>query len=153
VPLSGAAQYRGGNHDVDVYWLGRDWPPLACECKARKNGSGFAVLEKWLGAHDALLLRRNHADPLILLPWRTWAALLNKNSCGVVMSQRDSGYARKEVGGPGGVARSQDKLIGDLLRPLARPSRRHVNNTSTRDRKSAVLRCSQAAGTAQKPPK
>ena len=23
-----------------------------------------------------LLLRRNHSDPLVVLPWRTWASLL-----------------------------------------------------------------------------
>jgi Holliday junction resolvase len=78
VPLSGATRYQGGNHDLDVYCFGRDWPPLTGECKARKSGSGFAVLEKWLGTNDALFLKRNNAAPLILLPWRTWAVLLNK---------------------------------------------------------------------------
>ena len=78
VPLSGAARYRGGNHDLDIYCFGSDWPPLTGECKARKNGGGFAVLEKWLGTNDALFLKRNNATPLILLPWRTWAVLLNR---------------------------------------------------------------------------
>ena len=78
IPLSGAARYRGDGHDIDVYAFGADWPPLCGECKARKDGAGFAVLEKWLGTHDALFLKRNHADPLVVLPWRTWQALLNK---------------------------------------------------------------------------
>jgi hypothetical protein len=48
------------------------------ECKARKDRGGFVQLEKWLGDYDVLFLRRNHADPLLLLPWRVWVALLEK---------------------------------------------------------------------------
>src|SRR5260221_14587096 len=69
-PLSGASRFRGSGHDVDVYALGRDEAPLVAEVKARKNGTGFAQLETWLGEHDPLLLRRNHADLLLVLPWR-----------------------------------------------------------------------------------
>ena len=46
-------------------------PPIS-----RKNGAGFTQLERWLGEYDLLVLRRNHADPMIVLPWRTWTALL-----------------------------------------------------------------------------
>jgi len=46
--------------------------------KARGNGSGFTLLEKWLGDYDALFLRRNRAEPLVLLPWSTWVALLER---------------------------------------------------------------------------
>jgi len=47
-------------------------PPIS-----RKNGAGFITqLERWLGEYDLLVLHRNHADPMIVLPWRTWAALL-----------------------------------------------------------------------------
>jgi hypothetical protein len=46
-------------------------PPIS-----RKNGAGFTQLERWLGEYDLLVLRRNHAAPMIVLPWRTWAALL-----------------------------------------------------------------------------
>jgi len=35
-------------------------------------------LERWLGENDLLFLRRDHAEPLVLLPWRVWAALLAK---------------------------------------------------------------------------
>jgi hypothetical protein len=77
-PLSGASRFRGSGHDVDLYILGRDTAPLVGEVKARKNGSGFAQLEKWLGEYDLLFLRRNHVDPLVLLPWSTWAALLER---------------------------------------------------------------------------
>src|SRR5205823_2043774 len=71
-PLSGASRFRGSGHDVDIYAFGGDEAPLVAECKARKNGGGFVQLEKWLGEYDALFLRRNHADPLVLLPWRVW---------------------------------------------------------------------------------
>jgi len=76
VPLSGGAHYQGRNHDVDVYARGREEAPLVCEIKARKSGAGFVTLEKWLGENDALFLKRNHAEPIVLLPWRVWAALL-----------------------------------------------------------------------------
>jgi hypothetical protein len=35
-------------------------------------------LETWLGEYDALFLRRNNADPMVVLPWRVWTALLAK---------------------------------------------------------------------------
>jgi hypothetical protein len=77
-PLSGASRFRGSGHDLDIYAFGRDAAPLVAECKARKNGAGFTTLEKWLGEYDLLALKRNHADPMIVLPWRVWAALLAK---------------------------------------------------------------------------
>lgn len=76
VPLSGAQRYQGNGADVDVYAFGRDAAPLVCEVKARKSGAGFATLEKWLGENDALFLKRNNAEPMVVLPWRTWARLL-----------------------------------------------------------------------------
>src|SRR5215831_7134141 len=72
-PLSGASRFRGSGHDLDIYALGRDEPPLVAEVKARKDGAGFVTLESWLGEYDALFLRRNNADPLVLVPWRIWA--------------------------------------------------------------------------------
>jgi hypothetical protein len=77
-PLSGASHFRGSGHDVDVYALGENQPPLVAEVKARATGAGFAVLEKWLGNYDALILRRDRADPLVLLPWRVWARILGE---------------------------------------------------------------------------
>jgi hypothetical protein len=78
IPLSGASRYRGAGHDVDLYPFGRDAAPLVAEVKARKNGSGFTQLEKWLGEYQALFLRRNRADPLVILPWSTWVTMLDK---------------------------------------------------------------------------
>jgi Holliday junction resolvase len=77
-PLSGASRFRGSGHDVDVYALGKEEAPLVAEVKARKDGGGFIQLERWLGEFDLLVLRKDRTDPMILLPWRTWAALLAK---------------------------------------------------------------------------
>lgn len=46
--------------------------------KKRKGGAGFTTLERWLGEYDALFLRRNHTDPMIVLPWRIWVRLLER---------------------------------------------------------------------------
>ena len=77
-PLSGASRFRGSGHDIDIYAFGREEAPLVVELKARKGGGGFVQLEKWLGEYDCLFLRRNNADPMVVLPWRVWAALLEK---------------------------------------------------------------------------
>jgi Holliday junction resolvase len=77
-PLSGSSRFRGSGHDLDVYAFGREEAPLVAESKARKDGGGFVQLEKWLGEYDLLFLRRNHADPLVLLPWRVWSHLLKR---------------------------------------------------------------------------
>jgi Holliday junction resolvase len=77
-PLSGASHFRGSGHDIDIYGLGKNEAPLVAEVKARANGAGFATLEKWLAEYDALFLRRDNADPLVVLPWRMWARILKR---------------------------------------------------------------------------
>jgi hypothetical protein len=77
-PLSGASRFRGSGHDLDVYVFGRDEAPLVAEVKARANGGGFTTLERWLGEYDVLFLRRDHADPLVMVPWRIWSRLLKQ---------------------------------------------------------------------------
>lgn len=79
VPLSGAA---GGGYsgDVDVYVLGRDEAPFVAEVKARATGGGFVTLEKWLSDNDVLFLRRDHAEPLVVLPWRSWLRLIKQGA-------------------------------------------------------------------------
>jgi Holliday junction resolvase len=77
-PLSGASRFRGSSHDIDIYPFGNNEAPLVAESKARRSGGGFVQLERWLGEYDILFLRRDHSDPLVLLPWRIWAALLRK---------------------------------------------------------------------------
>lgn len=77
-PLSGATRFRGSGHDVDIYLFGRDDAPLVCEVKSRKSGAGFATLERWLAEFDALFLRRNNLDPVVVLAWPAWARILGK---------------------------------------------------------------------------
>jgi hypothetical protein len=74
-PLSGASRFRGSGHDVDVYLFGVDEAPLVAEVKGRRTGAGFVTIEAWLSDYDALFLRRNNADPLVVLPWRMWARI------------------------------------------------------------------------------
>jgi hypothetical protein len=74
-PLSGSTRFRGSGHDVDVYVFGPDEAPLFAEVKGSKNGAGLTTLEKWLGL---LVLRRNHSEPVIVLPRRIWARLLER---------------------------------------------------------------------------
>jgi Holliday junction resolvase len=82
-PLSGATRFRGSGHDIDIYPDGREEAPLVAEVKGRKGGAGFTLLEKWLGEYDVLFLRRNNADPLVVVPWHIWSRLLHgKNSRG-----------------------------------------------------------------------
>lgn len=75
-PLSGASRFRGSGHDIDIYPFGREVAPLVGEVKARKDGEGFAMLERWLGEYDVLLLRRNNAEPLAVVPWSVLIRLM-----------------------------------------------------------------------------
>jgi hypothetical protein len=77
-PLSGASRFRGSGHDVDIYIFGDEAAPAAAEVKGRKSGAGFVTLEKWLGEYDALFLRRDNADAMVVLPWRMWASLIGR---------------------------------------------------------------------------
>ena len=64
VPLSGAA---GGSYlgDLTVPVLGRD---LVVEAKARANG--FLKLYAWLEGRDALIIKADRHDALVVLPLR-----------------------------------------------------------------------------------
>lgn len=75
VPLSGAA---GGAYsdDIDLYVFGPDEAPLVMEAKRRKAGKGFTLIERWLGESDGLWLRRDRAEPMVVLPWRVWEKLV-----------------------------------------------------------------------------
>ena len=77
-PLSGACNFRGSSHDIDLYLFGRDEAPAVAEVKGRKNGAGFATLGRWRAEYDRLLLRHNNADPLVLLPWRMCADMVQR---------------------------------------------------------------------------
>jgi Holliday junction resolvase len=69
VPLSGSA---GGSYsgDLTVPILGRD---LVVEAKAR--GNGFARLYTWLEGRDALIIKADRRDALVVLPLRLAAEI------------------------------------------------------------------------------
>jgi hypothetical protein len=69
VPLSGAARGRFGG-DLSVPLLGID---RSVEVKARANG--FRRLYDWLGDHDFLIVRADHSEPLVVIPFRLAAEI------------------------------------------------------------------------------
>lgn len=78
-PLSGASHFRGQGYDLDVYAFGKDEAPAVAEVKARKEGTGFALLERWLGDYDVLFLKRDRQQPMVVIPWRMWCRLIGKD--------------------------------------------------------------------------
>ena len=72
VPLSGAAEgYKG---DIIVELSKGD--TLQGEIKARKAGSGFTVIDGWLGDNDILFLKRDQRRPAVYMNWGTYQRLL-----------------------------------------------------------------------------
>jgi len=78
VPLSGAA---GGSYSGDVRF-GKSCANWVGEVKARKDGSGFKTLDRWLGDNDTLFLKKNNADIMVVLPLDRFLELMTdgKNS-------------------------------------------------------------------------
>jgi len=70
VPLSGAVRYQGNGADVDIYARGA--APLKAEVKARGEGDGFRMLQRWLGDNDLLFLWRDRQPPLVVLQLHAW---------------------------------------------------------------------------------
>lgn len=68
VPLSGAA---GGLFKGDITFL-----KYIAEVKARKGGTGFKTIERWLDDNDMLFLRRDRAAPLVVMGWDTFIPLV-----------------------------------------------------------------------------
>jgi Holliday junction resolvase len=75
VPLSGATNYQDAGHDVDVY-LFRDECPFVFEVKARKNGDGFRLLERWIENAEGLFLRSNRNKPLVVLSTESYERMV-----------------------------------------------------------------------------
>jgi hypothetical protein len=94
-PLSGASHFRGSGHDIDIYIFGRDAAPAVTEVKSRGNGKGFTMLERWLGSYDALFLRRDRQEPMVVLPWRVWSLLVGGSEC----QRRSNGNGREHEHG------------------------------------------------------
>jgi hypothetical protein len=69
VPLSGAA---GGSYTGDVIVAKK----YKAEVKARKNGGGFALIERWLEGNDMLIVKSDRKEPLVVLPWSVYGQLI-----------------------------------------------------------------------------
>lgn len=67
VPLSGAV---GGGFAGDLR-VGS----YHAEVKARGNGGGFATIERWLGGNHLLFLKRDRAEPLVVMPMSVFVEL------------------------------------------------------------------------------
>ena len=46
------------------------------EVKARKNGGGFALIERWLEGNDMLIVKSDRKEPLVVLPWNVYGQLI-----------------------------------------------------------------------------
>lgn len=70
VPLSGAMEHYKGDIEIG---------PFKAEVKARKNGTGFKVLEGWMGDNDFLVLKRNNRQPMIVMDLETFLNIYPKD--------------------------------------------------------------------------
>lgn len=75
VPLSGL---MGGKYTGDLCIPNIENKEFVCESKARRNGEGFAVLEGWMEGKDILFVKRNNRDPLVVLPFKIYLAIMRK---------------------------------------------------------------------------
>lgn len=73
VPLSGS---MGGKYTGDLCIPSVEHPIFVVECKARRNGEGFKVLEEWMEGKDILFIKRNNRDPMVVLPWEIYLKLM-----------------------------------------------------------------------------
>lgn len=82
VPLSGALAKRLGPEfggDLKIWLFGDDAAPLIGEVKARGSGGGFLTLERWLASHDLMFFKKNGTAPMVVVPWRTWALIIERS--------------------------------------------------------------------------
>ena len=77
IPLSGAM--RGFKGDIELELAGRK---LRLEAKSRKHG--FKFIYEALADNDALLVKTDRSEPLVIMPLRGLAALLGANKPGEV---------------------------------------------------------------------
>ena len=71
VPLSGAA---GGSFSGDI--LVEDY---TVEVKARKDGTGFKLLYRWLGDNDILVCKQDRTEPLVVMTIQPLGNLLDEH--------------------------------------------------------------------------
>lgn len=75
VPLSGAL---GGKYDGDIVIPSIEHPEFVTEVKARKNNSGFAVIQNWMKDKDMLFIKQNNKEFIVVLPWKIYEKLIKK---------------------------------------------------------------------------
>ena len=85
VPLSGAA---GGRFAGDVVGLGMTW-------EVKRRSDGFRELYKWLEGKDALAVRADRREWLVVMPLERFLQLVG----GGEQQQDDTGRVRQGVGG------------------------------------------------------
>lgn len=68
----------GGKYTGDVIIPSIENPEFVIECKKRKDGQGFAVLEKWMGDSDIMFLGRDRQEPMIVLSLPVYIKLMRK---------------------------------------------------------------------------
>lgn len=73
VPLSGS---MGGKYTGDLVIPNVEVPEFVIECKARRNGEGFKVLEDWMEGKDLLFIKRNNKDPMVVMPLSIYFELM-----------------------------------------------------------------------------
>ena len=69
VPMSGSL---GGSLSADIK-IGKA-RGFSVEVKAR--GGGFSTIEKWLGNNQALFLKRDRQEPMVVLEWEMFIELI-----------------------------------------------------------------------------
>ncbi len=69
IPLSGQV---GGLFSGDI----RIAENYTAEVKARKNGEGFATIQRWLGENDFLFLKQDRKPPFVVMNWKLFTTLL-----------------------------------------------------------------------------
>lgn len=81
VPLSGAVKAEGFDCDLRIKIPPE---PLKAEVKARANGEEFRSVATWLEGNDLLFLIKDRAEPLVVMSWDTYEALVSwySKSCG-----------------------------------------------------------------------
>jgi len=47
------------------------------EVKARKGGTGFKTLARWIGSADMLMLVEDFEEPKVVMSWRTFKRFLD----------------------------------------------------------------------------
>jgi|TARA_R110002020_G_scaffold36666_2_gene110408 hypothetical protein len=72
VPLSGAA---GGSYTGDLLVSGEK-----AEVKGRKDGTGFALLYRWIEGVKYLIVKTDREQPLVVMELDQFASILNGDS-------------------------------------------------------------------------